>query len=289
MFNLASLSKQFTAASLALLIQQGNVSMDENVQTYIEEFPDYPGPIKVKHLVYMTSGLVEYYRVERPGGRSWYSDYFTVDDAIAASLSQDSLDFEPGTAWSYSNVNYMLMAEIVKRVSGESFAAFTQKNIFDPLGMHNTHVNDDVYRVIKQRAIGYNPREGGGYYHFHRHSPHYGGSGVHSTINDLYKWNQNFYTQRVGGEGFTDMMLQTMKFDHNKANDAMGLAWGDFNGIPMLWYEGGDTGFSTYMVRFPEQELTVICLANFVPSDGRGLAAAKTIEILELLYVNAAP
>ena len=237
----------------------------------------------------MTSGLQEYYRIERPGGRDWYNDYFTVDDAIEASLNQASLEFEPGTAWSYSNVNYMLMAEIVERVSGESFSEFAHNQLFEPLGMHNTHVNDDVYRVIKQRAIGYNPREGGGYYHFHRHSPHYGGSGVHSTINDLYKWDRNFYTHQLAGEAFTEMMLQTMKFEHNKTNDAMGLAWGDFNGLPMLWYEGGDSGFSSYMVRFPEHELTVVALANFVPADGRGLAPSKTIDILEVLYTRSSP
>ena len=117
-FNLASLSKQFTAACIALLIQQGKVSLEENVNTYLSEFPDYPGPVKVKHLVYMTSGLKEYYRLERPGGRDWYGDYFTVDDAIALSLDQQELDFEPGTSWAYSNINYMILAEIVEGLVG---------------------------------------------------------------------------------------------------------------------------------------------------------------------------
>jgi len=283
-FNLASLSKQFTAACIALLIQEGKVSLEEDVKTYISEFPDYPGPVKVKHLVYMTSGLKEYYQLTRPGGKDWYRDYFTVDDAIALSLEQPELDFEPGSAWAYSNVNYMLLAEIVERVSGMSFAAFAEKRLFEPLGMHNTHVNDDTYRVIKNRVIGYNPREEGGYYHFNRLSPHYGGSGVHSTVEDLYKWDQNFYTHELAGKAWTELMLSTMKFDHDKANDAFGLVWGDYNGIPIVWYSGGDTGFSTYMIRFPEQQLTVICLSNFIPSDGYGLSQRKAIDILDILY-----
>lgn len=283
-FNLASLSKQFTAACIALLVQQGKVSLDADVKTYIAEFPDYPGPVKVKHLVYMTSGLNEYYQLERPGGKNWFGDYFTVDDAIALSLEQPELNFAPGSAWAYSNVNYMLMAEIVERVSGMTFAAFADKHLFEPLGMDNTHVNDDTYRVIKNRVIGYNPREAGGYSHFHRHSPHYGGSGVHSTIEDLYKWDQNFYTHQLAGEGWTELMLSTMAFEHDKKNDAFGLVWGDYNGLPILWYSGGDTGFSTYMVRFPEQQLTVISLANFVPLDGYGLSQRKAIEVLDVLY-----
>ena len=168
-----------------------------------------------------------------------------------------------------------------------TFAEFAEKQVFEPLGMDHTHVNDDVYKVIKQRAIGYNPREEPGeYYHFHRHSPHYGGSGVHSTIEDLVKWDLNFYTYQLGGEEFTELMQSRMEFEHDKTNDAFGLAWGDYNSIPMLWYEGGDTGFSTYMIRFPEHQLTVICLANFVPANGRGLARSKTIEILDLLYTE---
>ena len=285
-FNLASLSKQMTAACIALLIQQGKVSLDADVKTYISEFPDYPGPVKVKHLIYMTSGLNEYYRLERPGGKDWFLDYFTVDDAIALSLEQPELDFVPGSAWAYSNINYMLLAEIVERVSGMTFASFAEQYLFEPLGMHNTHVNDDTYRVIPDRVIGYNPREEGGYYHYHRHSPHYGGSGVHSTIEDLYKWDQNFYTHELAGKGWTELMLSTMKFDHDKTNDAFGLAWGDYNSLPILWYSGGDTGFSTYMVRFPEQELTVICLSNFIPADGYGLAQRKAIDILDILYVD---
>lgn len=285
-FNLASLSKQFTAACIALLIQQGKVDLDEDVKTYISEFPDYPGPVKVKHLIYMTSGLNEYYQLERPGGKDWYRDYFTVDDAIALSLEQPELEFEPGSAWAYSNINYMILAEIVERVSGMSFAAFAEQQLFEPLGMHNTHVDDDTYRVIKNRVIGYNPRQEGGYYHFHRRSPHYGGSGVHSTIEDLYQWDKNFSTHQLAGESWTDLMLSTMTFDHDKSNDAFGLVWGDYNGLPILWYSGGDTGFSTYMVRFPEQQLTVICLANFVPLDGYGLAQRKSIDILDILYTE---
>lgn len=283
-FNLASISKQFTAACLALLIQEGKVSLDDEVRRHIAEFPENWGPVQVKHLVYMTSGIADYYRLERPGGKDWNRDYFTVDDAIAVALSQSELEYKPGTEWSYSNLNYMLMAEIVERVSGMPFSTYARIHLFEPLGMSNTLVNDDSYTVIPQRAIGYNPREEGGYYHINRHSPHYGGSGVFSTIEDLYRWDQSFYSHALGGEDLTALLLSTMRFEHDKTNDAFGLVWGDYNGFPMLWYSGGDAGFSSYMVRFPGQKMTVIVLANFVPADGYGLAQPKAIEMLDVLY-----
>ena len=279
-FNVASVSKQFTAATLALLILDGKVSLEDPVKKHIKEFPDYPGPIRVKHLVYMTSGLKEYYTLDRPGGRDWWSDYFTVEDAIAVVLSQDSLDFEPGTTWAYSNINYMLIAEIVSRASGVSFAQFAQERIFEPLEMVNTHFNDNVYRVIPNRVTGYNPRDEGGFYHYNRNSPHYGGSGLYTSVEDLYKWDQNFYSGKVGGQEFIDLMLSTMKFDHDKSNDAFGLVWGDYNGKKNLWYSGGDTGFSSYYVRFPDEQLSIIFLINIGEENAGNLAQ----EILHILW-----
>ncbi len=277
-FNVASLSKQFTAAALALLIQEGRVSLEDPVRDHIAEFPERFGALQVKHLVYMTSGLPEYYRQERPGQRTWSQDYFTVDDAIAASLAQPALDFEPGTAWAYSNVNYMLLAEIVERVSGESFATFTQRRIFEPLGMTATHFNDDVTRVVPNRVVGYNAREGGGFHHHDRISPHYGGSGLFTTIEDLARWDRSFYTHALGGPELTRLLLSTMRFEHEKANDAFGLVWGEYRGLQTVWYEGGDLGFSSYMVRFPDEAFSVIVLSNL----GTGGAAQKAREVIDV-------
>lgn len=278
-FNVASLSKQFTAAALALLIQDGRVSLDDPVRVHLEEFPERFGAVQVKHLVYMTSGLPEYYRQERPGGRDWGDDYFTVENAIEASLAQPALEFEPGAAWAYSNVNYMLIAEIVERVSGESFAAFAQRRLFDPLEMTATHFNDDVTRVVPHRVVGYNVREEGGFYHHNRTSPHYGGSGLFTTVEDLARWDRSFYTHALGGPELTALLLQTMAFDHDKANDAFGLVWGSYQGARTLWYEGGDLGFSSYMVRLPDEAFTVIVLSNL----GTGRAAQKAQAVLDVI------
>ncbi len=279
-FNVASLSKQFTAAALGILIVDGKVRLDDPVIDHIPEFPDRFGAVRVEHLVYMTSGIPEYYRQQRPGGRSWGGDYFTVEDAIAASLAQPSLDFEPGSAWAYSNINYMLISEIVARVSGISFAAFARQEIFAPLGMSSTHFNDDVSVVVPNRVVGYNYRDGGGFHRHPRTSPHYGGSGLLTTVEDLARWDRTFEDHSLRGQELTQLLLSTRHFDHDKVNDAFGLVWGEYNGRRTLWYEGGDTGFSSFMVRLPDESLTVIVLSNI----GTGRAAHRARAVLDLIF-----
>jgi CubicO group peptidase (beta-lactamase class C family) len=278
-FNTASLAKQFTAAAIAILVRRGQISLEDPVRRFIPEMPAYPQPLLIKHLVYMTSGLREYYSVPRPSGRDWDRDHFTVAEAIAATLSQPSLAFRPGERWAYSNVSYMLLAEIVARVSGMRFSEFADREIFRPLGMTSTHVNDDLSRIVPRRVTGYNERQGGGYRQELRRSPHYGGSGLFTTVEDLARWDRSFETHVLGGTELTTLLLRTEKFEHAKANDAFGLVWGEYRGRRTLWYEGGDLGFSAYMVRLPDDRNTVIVLSNL----GTGQAAAQGRKILDLL------
>lgn len=296
-FNIASLSKQFTAACIALLILRDSLSLEDDVKTFIPEVGKYKQPIKIKHLVYMTSGLKEYHSINRKNGLNWnLVDYFTVDSAIAASLSHSNLQFEPGTKWAYSNVNYMMLAKIVEKVSGKPFGQFVDENLFRPLAMNNTQVNDDLTLVIKSRATGYmlltpavieKTRKDGfymrsrqGYAQLHRNAPHFGGSGVFTSIEDWYRWDCNFYTMALGGKPFYDLMHQRMKFAFEKNNDAFGLVFGNFRGEEMIWYAGGDLGFNSYSMRFPKQEITVVCFSNINSSGGAEQYAHKLGDIL---------
>ena len=295
-FNLASLSKQFTAACLALLILEKKVSLEDDVKKYIPALPDYDYPVKIKHLVYMTSGIPEYFNLSRKSGLMWNPYcYFTIDSAIRISLSRKQLEYKPGTKWSYSNINYMLLAKIVEKVSGKTFAEFANENLFEPLGMKNTLVNDDVTEIIKNRAVGYVERNNKNLNAFlkagmklnndsnliqvHRNSPHYGGSGIYSTINDLFLWDKNWYTHKFGGQAFYDLMNKRIKFEHPKDNDAFGLAFGNYKGAVTIWYAGSDLGFSTFMIRFPKQKFTVVCLSNLDDENAENYA----MEIVGIL------
>jgi CubicO group peptidase (beta-lactamase class C family) len=297
-FHLASLSKQFTGAAIALLTLEHKIALADPVSKYIPEAAKYGDGLRIEHLVYMTSGLHEYTDLPRASGDPWMTFYyFTRDEAIVTALRPDHLEFAPGTRWDYRNINYMLLTKIVEVVSHQSFSAFMKERIFTPLGMSHTEIDDDTTEIIPHRATGYASRSdprvvnelaavgvaikpGDGWVRLVRVSPHFGGSGVFTTLNDLLDWDKNWYTETLAGQKFTDLMNRREKFQHDKDNDAFGLVWRSRYGHPMLDYSGGDTDTSTYMVRFPGQHLTVICLSNMPLGDAEG----KTQALLELLH-----
>jgi CubicO group peptidase (beta-lactamase class C family) len=295
-FHLASLSKQFTAAAVALLILDGKLSLETPVANFFPEVKKYGADLRIKHLIYFTSGLQEYMTLPRASGTPWFSfHYFTIDEAITTSLQTNKLNFVPGTQWEYSNINYMLLAKIIERVSGMPLSKFLETRIFAPLGMSASQLNDDATLVIQNRATGYvdrsdkkiieqlksvgvNVRAGTGYVRLPRVSPHYGGSGVFSTVEDLAKWNEAFSSNRLG-PAFTQQVLHREKFKHDKDNDAFGLVYGSFQGRQMIWFSGGDLDTSTFMARLPEEHLAVICLSNL----STGNAEAKARDVLNVL------
>ncbi len=297
-FHLASLSKQFTAAAVALLILDHKIALSDPVTKYIPGVAKYGAGLRIEHLVYMTSGLHEYTDVPRKNGVPWMSFYyFTRDEAIAAALEPAQLEFVPGTKWAYRNINYMILTKIVEVVSHQSFALFMQDRVFCPLGMSHSEINDDSTEVIPHRATGYalrsDPRvrkelasvgvsltPGNGWVRLVRVAPHFGGSGVFTTLDDLLLCYRNWYAASLAGPQFTELMNKRMKFEHGKDNDAFGLVWRSLYSRAMLDYSGADTDTSTYMARFPEQHFTVICLSNMPLGDTEGKARA----VLNLLH-----
>jgi len=295
-FSIASVSKQFTAACIALLILDEEITLDDPAFKYIPQLKKYEDTIRIAHLVYNTSGIKDYYQLPRKNGRSWITfNYFDVDECIATSLSQDTLLFAPGEKWDYCNVNFMLLAKVVEQVSGTSFADFSRKRLFEPLGMMNTHINDDITLVVKHRVIPYNVRnkenvrmyaedgvhikKEGEYIQHYRTSPHYGGSGVMTTINDLLKWSRNMITKQFGGDEFYALIHKTQKFKHDRDNQAFGLYIGGYGGKKIIAWDGGDWGISSQLMRFPEQGVAIVVLSNL----GSGEAYRKVNAIADIL------
>jgi CubicO group peptidase (beta-lactamase class C family) len=295
-FHLASLSKQFTGAAVALLVLEGKLSLEDPVQKYVPAVAKYGSGLRIEHLVYMTSGIHEYTDVPRLSGLPWHSfHYFTTDEAIAAALRPDTLQFAPGTGWRYTNSNYMLLAEVVEAASGIPFAAFVEDRLLRPLGMRDSRLGDDATLVIPNRvssyvrrsdqisrdadSLGIRIRGGTGWINIHRNSPHYGGSGVFSSLEDLVRWDGNFYSQRVGGPGFTELMHRRTRFAHPKDDDVFGLVRVEVFGREAWAYSGGDLDTSTYMARFPAERLTVICLSNMPTGNADGMGR-KVLDIL---------
>ncbi|HKQ79308.1 MAG TPA: serine hydrolase domain-containing protein [Blastocatellia bacterium] len=271
-FYIASTSKQFTAASILLLARRGAISLDDDIRKYFPELPKYEAPITVRHLVHHTSGVRDYLELMGMTGRRTDGP-FGNEVAVELIARQKGLNFKPGERFLYSNSNYVLMAEIVRRASGKSLREFADENIFRPLGMTNTHFNDDLTAVVKNRVISYAPISPGRFRQFVKTIEAMGDGNLLTTVEDLAKWDQNFYDNKVGGEGFSQQMLTRTKLNNGEEIPyAFGLGNEEYKGLKAVAHGGGFMGFRTEMIRFPDQRLTVICLCNVGAANPGALA-----------------
>jgi CubicO group peptidase (beta-lactamase class C family) len=279
-FYICSTSKQFTAMSIALLEEQGKLLLDDDIRKYLPEMPQYERPVNVRHLVHHTSGIRDYLTLWNLAGRD-FADSISEEEAIALIARQKALNFAPGEQYLYSNSGYFLLSVIVKRASGKSLRDFADENIFRPLGMTNTHFHDDRTQVIRKRAAGHNPREGGGFSIVKTSFALVGDGGLYTTVEDLFKWDQNFYNNKLGkgGQALIDRVLTKGKLNDGKENTyAFGLGVENFKGLKVVAHGGAFIGFRTELIRFPEQKFSVIVLSNLGNVDASGLAR-KVAEV----------
>lgn len=277
-FYIASTSKQFTAASILLLVRRGLVSLDDDIRKYFPELPKYEATITVNHLVHHTSGARDYLDLRGMAGQK-SDEPFNNEEAVALIARQKGLNFKPGEQFLYSNSNYVLLAEIVRRVSGKSLREFADENIFRPLGMTNTHFNDDRTAVVKNRVISYAPIDGKRFRQFVKTIEAVGDGNLLTSVEDLAKWDQNFYDNKVGGEGFSQQLLTATKLNNGKEIPyAFGLGNEEYKGLKAVAHGGAFMGFRTEMIRFPEQRLTAICLCN-VGSANPGALARQVSDL----------
>ena len=269
-FDIGSVSKQFTATSVVLLVRQGKLSLDDNVGKYIPELPDYGTPITVRHLLHHTSGLRDYNELLELAGFRSESDCPNVAEALEVICRQKKLNYAPGDEYSYTNTGYFLLGQIVERISGKSLNAFAQENIFKPLGMDHTLFQEDHLQIIKNRATGYSPY-GQGFKFSMSNWDETGDGNVYTSVEDLFLWDQAF-TNNSLGKDVMDMLQTTGTLNSGKKiNYAFGLVVTEYKGLKVVEHGGAWAGFRAAIVRFPEQKFSVICLANLDTMNPSGL------------------
>jgi CubicO group peptidase (beta-lactamase class C family) len=268
-FHVASMSKQFTAAAILLLAQQGKLSIDDDVHKYIPELPDFGQKITLRQMMHHTSGLRDQWALLELAGWRYSQDLITDDDVMSVITRQKELNFKPGDKFLYSNTGFTLLAIVVKRVSGMSFREFTTKNIFEPLGMTHTHFRDDHEEVIKHDALGYEqdgPDEKGKAKPFRMNLTNFdtaGATSLHTTVEDMQLWDENFYHPRVGGTELIEQLQHRDKLNNGELHEyAFGLSIGTYKGLPTVDHSGGDAGYRSDMTRFPEQHFSATVLCN---------------------------
>jgi CubicO group peptidase (beta-lactamase class C family) len=286
-FHVASLSKQFTAFAIALLVDQKKISLDDDIRKYLPELHDFGTKISVRHLVHHTSGLRDQWNLLALAG--WrLDDVITKNQVLRLISHQDELNFKPGDEFSYCNTGYTLMGEIVSRVTGKSFADWCGENIFKPLGMERTLFYDDHEKIVKDRAYSYNDSPQG----LKKSVLSYANAGATSlftTAEDLTKWSDNFYEMKVGNKA---VMKQMEERGILNKGDTISYAFGQdiskYKGVKTVGHSGGDAGYRTFLLRFPEQRYSIAVLSNLGSFNPASLAY-KIADIYLKKYLPGDP
>jgi CubicO group peptidase (beta-lactamase class C family) len=279
-YRLASVTKQFTAMCIMMLVEKHMVSLEDPLIKFFPVLPSYAGQITIRHLLNHSSGIADYGALIPPETIRPLSD----TDVLNLVKKQDTPYFKPGERFEYSNTAYVLLGLIIGKVSGIPFKDFLRRNIFSPLKMDHTTVNDPDSE-IHSRAYGYSEEEK----KFTRTdqsltSYTLGDGGIYSSVEDLFKWDQELYSTRLIKKSTLQQMF-TVSTPFDKKNPVVGYGFGWFieekNGGKLIYHGGSSIGFTSFIERIPDQRLTIIILTNRQNADLRPIR----IE-LENLYAK---
>jgi CubicO group peptidase (beta-lactamase class C family) len=287
-FGTGSVSKHLVAFSILLLEEQGKLSLDDNIQKFLMDFPEYDSPITIRHLLYHTHCIRDYGSLKYFSG---ISDLNYTDSDLVYELMkrQKELNSVPGEEYIYGNSGYFLLARIVKEASRQSIRVFAQEHIFGPLGMNSTLFNDNNRDLIKNRAFSYSAKRGNdGFNNIINRNTHIGGLGLYTTIEDLAKWDQNFYDNKLGkGE---ELIIQKMHVEGQlnsgeSTGRILGLQIRDYKGLKVEGSAGSGFGYKAQLMRFPDENFSVIILANRSDANPTGMAYQVADIILKGKFV----
>jgi len=284
-FRLASVSKQFTATSIMLLVHDDQLSYDETLNRIFPEFPAYGRAIKIRNLLNHTSGLKDYediYEQKMAGVPADNIPQLHDQDVLRLLEQQDSGVFAPGTRWRYSNSGYAVLAMVVERISGERYKDFLQHRIFAPLGMAHTLAYVQGGNEVRNRAFGYRYASDASTWQFADQSSTsavLGDGGIYSSIEDLAKWDRALtanalLTKKEAEPAYTPVRVPGgVQLPNGGASD-YGFGWflDVYKGHRRMWHYGDTSGFHTAIQRFPEDRITTIVLANRTDVDAGELA-----------------
>jgi CubicO group peptidase (beta-lactamase class C family) len=285
-FEAGSVSKQFTAASILLLVQQGKLALSDDVRRYLPELPDYGSPVTIDDLLSHTSGLRDWGEVEALAGWPRTSRVYTPSDVLAITARQRSLNYPPGTKYSYTNTGYNLAAIIVERLSGQNLARFSQEHLFTPLSMTHTSWRDDFRRIVKGRAIAYAAASAGHYEQLMPFEDTYGHGGLLTTVGDLLKWNEALTRGALGAQVTAALQHPASLRDGQPIGYARGLTVGTWLGTPEVAHSGATAAYRTWLGRYPQAQLSLALLCN--AADAESVTLAHSVAKL-FLPAQAAP
>ncbi|MDB5689017.1 MAG: hypothetical protein JWL91_893 [Sphingomonas bacterium] len=277
-FEAGSVSKQFTAAATLALAAQGKLKLDDDVRKHLPEMPDYGARITIDHLLNHTSGLRDWGAVMSLAGWPRTTRAYTQEDVLEIVARQKSLNYLPGTEYSYTNSGYNLLAIIVERVSGQSLADFTAAQFFRPLGMADTGWRDNFRAIVPGRAIAYRKAKDG-YEQLMPFEDTYGNGGLLTTTADLMRWNEALTSGRLDPFVTAELQRPARLSDGTPIGYARGLFVSTYRGQSEVWHSGTTAGYKAWLGRWPGERLSLAMLCNAGEIDST-LIAHRTIDAI---------
>lgn len=279
LFNIASISKQFTAMGIVILALEGKLSVDDDIRKHLPDLPDFGEKITIRHMLHHTSGLRSCHALlDLAGWRP--SDLRTNEDLYRFMKKQRDLNFKPGDEFGYSNTNYMLMVNIIEKITNEEFPKWMKEKVFRPLGLTNTFVDGDYISVVPNKATSYVVTRSNEVLRYIESWGYNGAGNVHSTSVDMLRWLENFSKPQVGWKPHFKMLQTLDKLNNGKKNNyAFGVQINDFNGVKSIEHSGATPGFIANSVTYPKENLSFIILSNF----SRSSIPQKSQAISEIL------
>ena len=264
-FNIASISKEFTAFSVLLLQQRGQLTIDDSIRKYVPELGEYASRITLRQLLRHTGGLGDFGELIALGAISTSNGgdgiLYTEERVLQALARRQHADNPPDEAYAYSNTGHFLLGLVVKRVSGSSLREFAEKEIFRPLEMTSTTLGDHWPLRLANVARGY-AVEAGRFTLEESQSTAVGASRVFTTVLDLAKWDANLRSGKVGGRPLVRAMVEPGRLQSTPMNYAAGLRLSTHRGLATYGHPGADYGYRSDYRSFPARELAVIVLCN---------------------------
>lgn len=272
-FESGSVAKQFTAAAIALLCQDGKLSLDDPVRKHVPEVPDFGPPILIRHLLNHTSGLRSQWALMGLAGRPTGWVVHTVEEILELVGRMRELNFAPGDEYLYCNTGYTLLGVVVARVSGKSLDAFCQERLFRPLGMTRTQWREDFRMIVPDRVPAYGRRPDGGFFTNMSFTSVIGNGGLLTTAGDLLLWNENLDNPRVGGKALVEQLETRGRLnDGFELEYAQGLTVTAYKGLREVSHGGSTAGYQTFLARYPSERLSIAVLSNVSGSGPANLA-----------------
>ncbi|OUR90402.1 hypothetical protein A9Q87_13535 [Flavobacteriales bacterium 34_180_T64] len=281
-YNIGSVSKQFLGYAFAMLHLKGDLSIDDPVNKHLENWPEFKHTVTLRHLLSHTSGYREAYTMSSLAGRIIGVDRLSREECLEVVRRQPELEFIPGSRYTYNSTAWVILAEVLEKVTGVSADVWVENNILQPLDMNDTQIESYVGEVILNTAESYTFNEDEGYVNQESNRAIFGAAEVYTSIHDLVKWINNYRTAEVGGKAVNELFLDPFILnDGINSEYALGIRVDAYRGLKRYRHTGGHEAFSSQLSYFPDQDLGIVTISNY---GGRGRIA--TANIADLLLAD---